>query len=264
MRHVALLGTTGSIGTSTLDVVAAHPDRLKVAALAAGRNRELFRAQCERFRPACVSLGRAEDAAWLARELTYRPAILHGMEGLMACALEGGCDTVVAAVVGAAGLASAELRPCAWASGSAWPTRKAWWWAAPSCARPWPSGSGELLPVDSEHCRPAPAPGRPPSRGRAGGAHHRQRRPVPGVGPGAHPGRHRGPGPQPPHLEDGPQDHHRLRHPHEQGPGSDRGRRCSSAWPRTRSGSPSTPRARCTPWPGSRTAPTSCRCAPTT
>ena len=45
MRHLALLGSTGSIGTSTLDVVAAHPEQLSVAAMAAGRNRTLFKAQ---------------------------------------------------------------------------------------------------------------------------------------------------------------------------------------------------------------------------
>jgi 1-deoxy-D-xylulose-5-phosphate reductoisomerase len=151
MRHVALLGSTGSIGTSTLDVVAAHPDRLKVAALAAGRNRELFRAQCERFRPACVSLGRAEDAAWLARELTYRPVILHGMDGLMACALEGGCDTVVAAVVGAAGLASVAAslrlgkRVCV-------ANKESLVVGGALMRQALAEGSGELLPVDSEHC----------------------------------------------------------------------------------------------------------------
>src|SRR5208283_3487411 len=99
MRHLALLGSTGSIGTSALDVVAAHPERLQVAALAAGRNRELFRAQCARFRPACVSLARPEDAAWLESQLDYRPTVLHGMDGLMACAIQAGADTVVAAVV---------------------------------------------------------------------------------------------------------------------------------------------------------------------
>ena len=71
MRHLALLGSTGSIGTSTLDVVAAHPEQLSVAAMAAGRNRTLFKAQCEHYRPRCVSLARPEDAAWLAAELSY-------------------------------------------------------------------------------------------------------------------------------------------------------------------------------------------------
>jgi len=151
MRRVALLGSTGSIGTSTLDVVAAHPDRLEVTALAAGRNRELFRAQCERFRPACASLARAEDAAWLERELTYRPVILHGMDGLLACALQGESDTVVAAVVGAAGLASVEAslrmgkRACV-------ANKESLVVGGALMRQALAEGGGELLPVDSEHC----------------------------------------------------------------------------------------------------------------
>jgi len=103
-----VLGSTGSIGTSTLDVVEAHPDLLHVVALAAGRNRELFRSQCERFRPACVSVAEPADAVWLRSELSYAPEILHGSDGLMACALHPEADTLVAAVVGATGLASTE------------------------------------------------------------------------------------------------------------------------------------------------------------
>ena len=151
MRNLALLGSTGSIGTSTLDVVAAHPDRLVVTALAAGRNRDLFRAQCERFRPTCVSLARPEDAAWLATELSYRPTILHGMEGLMACALQAGADTVVAAVVGATGLASVEaalragLRVCV-------ANKESLVVGGALMRQALDSGGGELLPIDSEHC----------------------------------------------------------------------------------------------------------------
>jgi 1-deoxy-D-xylulose-5-phosphate reductoisomerase len=151
MRRLAILGSTGSIGTSTLDVVAAHPERLAVAALAAGRNRELFRAQCEHYRPACVSLARAEDAAWLARELSYRPTILHGMEGLMTCGLQPEADTVVAAVVGVAGLASVEAalraskRVCV-------ANKESLVVGGALMRQALAVGGGELLPVDSEHC----------------------------------------------------------------------------------------------------------------
>ena len=151
MRHIALLGSTGSIGTSTLDVVAAHPEQLAVAAMAAGRNRALFKAQCERFRPRCVSLARPEDAAWLAKELSYAPTILYGMEGLMACALEAGADTVVAAVVGAAGLASVEAalragrRVCV-------ANKESLVVGGALMRQAQEEGGGELLPVDSEHC----------------------------------------------------------------------------------------------------------------
>lgn len=151
MRHLAVLGSTGSIGTSTLDVVAAHPDRLAVTALAAGRNRDLFRAQCERYRPALVSLARAEDAAWLARELSYRPEVRHGVEGLMACALAAGADTVVAAVVGVAGLAGVEAalraghRVCV-------ANKESLVVGGALMRQALDAGGGELLPVDSEHC----------------------------------------------------------------------------------------------------------------
>ena len=150
MRRIALLGSTGSIGTATLDVVAAHPDRLRVVALAAGRNRELFQAQCEAFRPLCVSLATAEDALWLAGQLSYRPEIVHGMEGLMTCALLPEADTLVAAVVGAAGLASAEAglragkRVCV-------ANKESLVVGGALMRQALEAGQGELLPVDSEH-----------------------------------------------------------------------------------------------------------------
>ena len=150
MRRIALLGSTGSIGTSTLEVVAAHPGRLEVAALAAGRNRERFKLQCERFRPPCVSLAREEDAVWLAAELSYRPEIFYGMEGLMACAMQPGADTLVAAVVGAAGLASAEAglragkRVCV-------ANKESLVVGGALMRQALEAGKGELLPVDSEH-----------------------------------------------------------------------------------------------------------------
>jgi 1-deoxy-D-xylulose-5-phosphate reductoisomerase len=150
MRHLAVLGSTGSIGTSTLDVVEAHPDRLSIVALAAGRNRELFKAQCERFRPACVSVAEPADAAWLQAALNYAPEIHHGAEGLMACATCPDADTVVAAVVGAAGLASTEAalragrRVCV-ANKESLVVGGALMHQARA------AGAGQLLPVDSEH-----------------------------------------------------------------------------------------------------------------
>jgi 1-deoxy-D-xylulose-5-phosphate reductoisomerase len=150
VRRLAVLGSTGSIGTSTLDVAKAHPDRLAVVALAAGRNRELFRAQCERFQPACVSVAEPGDAAWLRSVLSYAPEIQHGTEGLMACALHPGADTVVAAVVGAAGLASTEAalragrRVCV-------ANKESLVVGGELMHRALALGGGELLPVDSEH-----------------------------------------------------------------------------------------------------------------
>lgn len=150
MRRLAVLGSTGSIGTSTLDVVQAHPDRLSIVALAAGRNRELFKSQCERFRPACVSVAEPADAAWLRSELDYAPEINHGAEGLMACALHSGANTVVAAVVGAAGLASTEAalragrRVCV-------ANKEALVVGGELMRQAMKAGGSELLPIDSEH-----------------------------------------------------------------------------------------------------------------
>jgi 1-deoxy-D-xylulose-5-phosphate reductoisomerase len=150
IRRIAILGSTGSIGTSTLDVVSAHPERLSVVALAAGRNRELLRSQCERFRPACVSVGAPEDAAWLSSALSYSPEIHHGAEGLLACALHPDGNTVVAAVVGAAGLQSTEAalragrRVCV-------ANKESLVVGAALMRAAMQAGGGELLPVDSEH-----------------------------------------------------------------------------------------------------------------
>lgn len=150
MRRMSILGATGSIGTSTLDVVRAHPDRLKVVALAAGRNRALLRDQCHEFRPELVSVALAEDAVWLQANLDYRPHIHHGSEGLMACALHPGADTVVAAVVGAAGVASTEAalragrRVCV-------ANKESLVVGGALMREALAAGGGSLLPVDSEH-----------------------------------------------------------------------------------------------------------------
>ena len=150
MRRLAILGATGSIGTSTLDVVDAHPERLSVVALAAGRNRDLALAQCQRYRPSLVSLARAEDASWLASRLDYKPEIHYWAEGLLACALHPEADTVVAAVVGAAGLASTEAalragrRACV-------ANKESLVVGGSLMLKALREGGGELLPIDSEH-----------------------------------------------------------------------------------------------------------------
>lgn len=150
MRKLAILGSTGSIGTATLGVVAAHPERLTVVALAAGRNRDLLKAQCETFRPHCVSVSSQADADWLRSELSYHPELHWGPEGLLACALHPDADTVVAAIVGSAGLASTEAalrggRRVCLANKESLVVGGALMHEA---AR---AGGGELLPVDSEH-----------------------------------------------------------------------------------------------------------------
>ena len=68
MKKIAILGSTGSIGTQTLDVVREHPDELEVVALAAGRNKDRLNAQIEEFKPRIVSLDDPAAAAELKEE----------------------------------------------------------------------------------------------------------------------------------------------------------------------------------------------------
>ena len=106
MKHLTILGSTGSIGTSTLDIVAAHPDRFRVEALTAGTNLDLFARQIQQFSPRLAVVLNEELAATLAGMLPpgNRPEIMAGVEGLVAAATLTETDMVVAAIVGAAGL----------------------------------------------------------------------------------------------------------------------------------------------------------------
>ncbi|WP_445143650.1 1-deoxy-D-xylulose-5-phosphate reductoisomerase [Dyella sp. Tek66A03] len=108
-QRLAILGSTGSIGGSTLDVVARHPDRFTVTALTAHRSVERLFDQCLAFRPALVVVGEAADAAQLERKLRAAHLdtdVTYGPDALCAVASSNACDTVVAAIVGAAGLPS--------------------------------------------------------------------------------------------------------------------------------------------------------------
>ena len=107
-RRVAVLGSTGSIGVNTLDVIRAHPDRFQVVALTAGRQVERLAQQCLEFSPRIAVVADAAGAAQLSQLLAGKVSqltILHGPEALLTAVLESDCDTVMAAIVGAAGLA---------------------------------------------------------------------------------------------------------------------------------------------------------------
>jgi len=106
MKHLTILGATGSIGTSTLEIVAAHPDRFRIEALTAGTNLMLFARQIERFSPRLAVVHDEKLAAELAAMLPVgsRPEIMFGVEGLVAAATMTETELVVAAIVGAAGL----------------------------------------------------------------------------------------------------------------------------------------------------------------
>jgi 1-deoxy-D-xylulose-5-phosphate reductoisomerase len=106
MIGVSVLGATGSIGVSTLDVLARHQDRYRVVALTANRDVAKLAAQCRRFRPQIAAMADPDSAAALARELVDLPAVevLAGAEGLREAAAHADADQVMAAIVGAAGL----------------------------------------------------------------------------------------------------------------------------------------------------------------
>lgn len=105
MKKIAILGSTGSIGTQTLDVVREHPDELSVVALAAGRNKEKLREQIREFHPKVVSLSEEKMALEMKKELAGTGVeVLSGMEGLMAVAGIEEADVVVTAVVGMMGI----------------------------------------------------------------------------------------------------------------------------------------------------------------
>lgn len=105
MKKLSILGSTGSIGVSTLEIVAAHPDRFSIVALSAGNNLELLLSQIEAFSPQLVAVISEESARKLRAMLPgKKPEILHGVAGMIAVATAAESEMVVAAIVGAAGL----------------------------------------------------------------------------------------------------------------------------------------------------------------
>ncbi len=105
MKQIAILGSTGSIGVSTLEIVAAHPDKFRVVSLSAGKNLELCARQVRQFRPRLVALADSADIPRLRNLLDGQDVeLVGGLEGLCAVATADGVQMVVAAIVGAAGL----------------------------------------------------------------------------------------------------------------------------------------------------------------
>jgi 1-deoxy-D-xylulose-5-phosphate reductoisomerase len=105
VKHIAVLGSTGSIGQSTLSIVESFPDRFAVAPLAAGTNIDALRPQIAAHRPALVSVAREADARTLRSEFPDT-TVTWGDEGLVEVATHDRVDTVVAALVGSLGLPS--------------------------------------------------------------------------------------------------------------------------------------------------------------
>src|SRR5215204_985086 len=150
LRTLAVLGSTGSIGTQTLDVVRAEPGRYEVVALGASRSVDAVTEQAKEFRPRVVAVVDPDAAAQLADRLPPGTELLVGEEGLAAAAVEA--DVCVNGVVGFAGL-GVTLATLEAGHRLALANKESLIAAGPVVrrvrSRP---GAGELVPVDSEHC----------------------------------------------------------------------------------------------------------------
>ncbi|MDD2897515.1 MAG: 1-deoxy-D-xylulose-5-phosphate reductoisomerase [Desulfuromonadaceae bacterium] len=105
MKNITILGSTGSIGVSTLEIVEAHPDKFRVIALTAGKNLELLVRQIRQFSPRLAVVAFPEDIPLLKEMCSgLDVTVMGGVEGLIAAATADETEMVVAAIVGAAGL----------------------------------------------------------------------------------------------------------------------------------------------------------------
>ncbi len=160
-RKIAILGSTGSIGENALRVAAQFPERIEVAALAAGANWERLAEQARRFRPRLVALADPGAAARARDALPPGIRALSGEEGLREAAAGAGADLVVSALVGAAGLRPTLAAIEAGAS-IALANKEALVMAGALVTSRARARGAALLPVDSEHAAAAQAlEGRP-------------------------------------------------------------------------------------------------------
>jgi 1-deoxy-D-xylulose-5-phosphate reductoisomerase len=104
LEKISILGSTGSIGTSTLEVVRQHPEKFQVVALAAGSNVEKMIKQAQQFQPKTISMATKELAEQVARELPDTIRVVWGQDGLLEVATHNDATYVVSALVGSAGL----------------------------------------------------------------------------------------------------------------------------------------------------------------
>ena len=104
MKNITLLGSTGSIGRQTVEVALANPDKIKIKALVAHKSDELLEEQIKALQPDLAVLSDKEAAARLAKRYHGKTELLAGDEGVLAAATYSGADTVLASMVGYAGL----------------------------------------------------------------------------------------------------------------------------------------------------------------
>jgi 1-deoxy-D-xylulose-5-phosphate reductoisomerase len=153
MRHICVLGSTGSIGVSTLEVIRAHPDLFKVESLTAHSNIELLAKQCAEFKPRMVAIGSAEAANRLNAQIKAMGlpiTVEYGVEALVTASTLTAVDTVMAAIVGAAGLLPT-IEAAKLGKRILLANKEALVMAGDLFMSAVASGGAELLPIDSEH-----------------------------------------------------------------------------------------------------------------
>ena len=152
-QRIAVLGSTGSIGASTLDVIARHPDRFEVFALSAASQVDLMLAQCARFRPRFAVMVGEDAARNLAHGIEHEglpTRVLQGEAALREIAAHESVDAVMAAIVGAAGLASC-LAAARAGKKLLLANKEALVVGGHLFMRAVQEGGATLLPIDSEH-----------------------------------------------------------------------------------------------------------------
>lgn len=149
MKRLAILGSTGSIGTATLDVAARFPDRFAVVALAAGRNVERLAEQVRTWQPLLVAVAEEGDAARLRKEFP-RLEVLTGPEGREAVATHPAATTIVSAFVGAVGLVPT-WRALTLGREVALANKETLVAAGELVMAAAAASGGRVLPIDSEH-----------------------------------------------------------------------------------------------------------------
>ena len=152
-QRVAVLGSTGSVGVNTLDVISRHPDRYEVVALSAGSRVEPLLAQCAQFRPRFAVMADVQAARQLALRLEAEglpTAVLTGGEALERIVADENVDSVMAAIVGAAGLVSCMAAARA-GKRLLLANKEALVVGGELFMQAVRSGGATLLPIDSEH-----------------------------------------------------------------------------------------------------------------
>lgn len=151
MKKISILGSTGSIGTQTLDVISQHPDKFSIVALAAGKNIDLLKEQISKYKPLAVSVEDEKSASILSSQIDpSQTQIFYGQEGAVTLAEMGEADLVVSAMVGASG-----LRPTLAAAKSgkdiALANKESLVIAGEVLTTEVEKNGKRLLPIDSEH-----------------------------------------------------------------------------------------------------------------